>query len=52
MKTREQLEKEIFGLEGKIERANKESKGSIEEESRIDDLCCELLKLEEQLERR
>jgi len=38
----------ILALQGKIEHANRQSKGSLEEESRIDDLSCELLKLEEQ----
>ena len=37
----------IFELEAKIERAVNRSSGSVEDESRIDDLCCELLQLEE-----
>lgn len=38
---------QIFELQAKIERAENSSSGSIEDESRLDDLHCELLKLEE-----
>jgi hypothetical protein len=41
------VEQQIFGLQAKIEHAENHSSGSIENESRIDDLHCELLKLEE-----
>ena len=37
----------IFELQAKIERAVNRSSGNVEDESRIDDLCCELLQLEE-----
>jgi len=40
-------QQQIFELEAKIERAVNRSSGSVEDESRIDDLCCELLQLEE-----
>ena len=40
-------QQKIFELQAKIERAVNLSSGSIEDESRIDDLCCELLQLEE-----
>lgn len=43
------IEQQIFELQAKIENAENKSSGSIEEESRLDDLHCELLKLEEQL---
>ena len=38
---------QIFELQAKIERAVNRSSGNIEDESRIDDLCYELLQLEE-----
>jgi len=37
----------IFELQAKIERVVNRSSGNVEDESRIDDLCCELLQLEE-----
>jgi len=40
-------QQQIINLEARIERAVNCSSGSIEDESRIDDLCCELLKFEE-----
>lgn len=40
-------QRQIFALEAKIEQAVNLSSGSIEDESRIDDLCCELLQFEE-----
>jgi len=40
-------QQQTFELQAKIERAVNRSSGSIEDESRIDDLCCELLQLEE-----
>ena len=49
MKTDKNIPSKIFGLQMKIEHAENLSLGTIEEESRIDDLECELLKLEEQL---
>lgn len=45
---KKELAQKILALQGKIEHANRHSKGSLEEESRIDDLSCELLKLEEE----
>jgi predicted nucleic acid-binding Zn-ribbon protein len=39
----------IFELQGKIEKAENNSSGNIEDESRLDDLHCELLALEEML---
>jgi hypothetical protein len=39
--------KKIIRLRAKIEHAANHSSGNIEDESRIDDLCCELLQLEE-----
>lgn len=41
------IEQVIFELQAKIEHAENMSSGSIEDESRIDDLQCELLELEE-----
>lgn len=41
------IEQQIFELQAKIEYAENHSSGGIEDESRIDDLQCELLKLEE-----
>jgi len=40
------IKNKIVAIEGKIERATNCSSGSIEAESRIDDLCYELLSLE------
>ena len=44
------IEQQIFELEAKIEHAENNSSESIEDESRLDDLHCELLKLEEMTE--
>lgn len=41
------VQQQILELQAKIERAERYSSGNIEDESRIDDLHCELLKLEE-----
>lgn len=41
------VQQQIFKLQAKIERAESRSSGNIEDESRVDDLHCELLKLEE-----
>lgn len=41
------IKQQIFELQAKIKRAENRSSGSIEDESRFDDLHCELLKLEE-----
>lgn len=41
------IEQQIFELQAKIEHAENHSSGSIEDESRLDDLHSELLKLEE-----
>ena len=49
MKDDKNIEWQIFELQGKIEYAVNKSAGSIDDESRIDDLCCDLFKLEEQL---
>lgn len=43
------IQLKLFKLESKIERAENMSSGSIEDESRIDDLHYNLLKLQEQL---
>ena len=40
-------QRQIFELQAKIECAENRSSGSVEDESRLDDLHCELLKLEE-----
>ena len=40
-------QQQIFELQAKIERAVNRSSGGIEDESRIDDLCCKLLQLGE-----
>ena len=40
-------QQQIFELQAQIEHMVNRSSGSIEDESRIDDLCCELLQLEE-----
>ena len=45
-------QKQIYELEAKIERAVNRSSGSIEDESRIDDLYCELLQIEETIAQR
>lgn len=47
MKNDKNIQSKIFELEAKIEHAVNKSLGSVKEESRIDDLCCDLLKLEE-----
>lgn len=47
MRVDKNIEELIFELESKIEKAENNSSGSIEDESRLDDLHCELLKLEE-----
>lgn len=49
MKVDKNIDQSIFGLQGKIERAENNSSGGIEDESRLDDLHCELLALEEML---
>lgn len=46
------IEQQIFELQTKIEHAENHSSGSIEDESRIDDLQYELLKLEEAIAQR
>ena len=43
------IEQHIFELQAKIEHAENHSSRSIEDESRLDDLHCELLKLEEMI---
>jgi len=43
----EELNAKMLVLQDKIEHAIRQSTGSLEDESRIDDLACELLKLEE-----
>ena len=40
---------QIFELQAKIENAENNSSGNIEDESRLDDLHCKLLRLEEQI---
>lgn len=40
-------EQQIFELQAKIEQAENNSSGNVEDESRLDDLHCKLLKLEE-----
>jgi len=47
MKDDKNIQSKIFGLQIKIEHALNQSSGNVEDESRIDDLCCDLLKLEE-----
>lgn len=47
MREDKNTQQQIFALEAKIERVVNHSSGSIEDESRIDDLCCELLQFEE-----
>ena len=47
MREDKMTQQQIFELQAKIERAVNHSSGSIEDESRIDDLCCGLLQLEE-----
>ena len=47
MREDKMTQQQIFELQAKIERAVNRSSGNIEDESRIDDLCCELLQLEE-----
>lgn len=47
MKDDKNIYHQIANLEARIERAANRLSGNIEDESRIDDLCCELLKLEE-----
>ncbi|MBA7607034.1 hypothetical protein ES703_14186 [subsurface metagenome] len=42
-----ELNAKMRAVQDKIEHAIRNSKGSLEDESRIDDLACELLKLEE-----
>ena len=46
-KNDQELNQKMSALQDKIEHAIHESTGSLEDESRIDDLACELLKLEE-----
>lgn len=43
------IQRQIFELQTKIEKAENNSSGSIEDESRLDDLHCEFLILEEKL---
>ena len=45
------IKQKIVDLEARIERAENCSSGSIEEESRIDDLYYQLLKLEDNFKR-
>ena len=47
MRDDKNIEQQIFELQVKIERVINRSSGGVEDESRIDDLCCELLQLEE-----
>ena len=47
MREDKMTQQQIFELQAKIERAVNRSSGNIEDESRIDDLYCELLQLEE-----
>lgn len=49
MKEDRKINQSIFELQGKIEKAENNSSGSIEDESRLDDLHCGLLALEETL---
>jgi len=49
MKDDKNIQWQIFELEAKIEHAENMSSGNIDDESRIDDLHCQLLKLEEQI---
>lgn len=49
MREGKNIEQQIFELQSKIERAENNSSGSIEDESRLDDLHCEFLILEEKL---
>ena len=43
-------EQQIFELQAKTEHAENHSCGGIKDESRLDDLHCELLKLEEMIQ--
>lgn len=47
MKDDKNIQSRIFELQIKIEHTVNQSSGNVEDESRIDDLCCDLLKLEE-----
>jgi len=47
MREDKMTQQKIFELQAKIERAVNRSSENIEDESRIDDLCCKLLQLEE-----
>lgn len=47
MKDDKNVQQHVACLEAKIEHEVNLSSGSVEDESRIDDLSCELLKLEE-----
>ena len=47
MQEGKKTQQQIFELQTKIERAVNRSSGNIEDESRIDDLCCEFLQFEE-----
>ncbi len=47
MKDDNNIHERVAYVEAKIEHEANFSSGSVEDESRIDDLCCELLKLEE-----
>ncbi len=47
MKGDKNIQQRIACLEAKIEHKINYSSGSVDDESRIDDLSCELLKLEE-----
>jgi len=49
MKEDKKIDQSIFELQGKIEKAENNSSWYIEDESRLDDLHCELLSLEETL---
>ena len=51
MREDKSIQQQICELEARIQRAINHSSGSIEDESRIDDLHCALLELEEQLEK-
>lgn len=49
MRDDKNIEKQIFELHAKIENAENNSSGNIEDESRLDDLHYKLLRLEEQI---
>jgi predicted nucleic acid-binding Zn-ribbon protein len=47
MKEDKKIDQSIFRLQGKIEKAENNSSGSVKDESRLDDLHCELFSFEE-----